>query len=114
VHKRLVLWQTPAGNTVYDSENNTAWHFQDNHAQYWLQNYPGDGHLAALANAGIIGVLFAGGEPNPTTIYDAAGDGITNPGPIDGNATQSTVADDDGGALRAWTNAYYNAPLTLH
>jgi hypothetical protein len=114
VHKRLALWQTPAGNTVYDSDNNTAWHYQDNRAQYFLQNYPADGHLAALASAGVIGILFTGGEPNPTDIYDAAGDRTTNPAAIDGNTTKSTVADDDGGALRTWTKAYYAHPLTLH
>jgi hypothetical protein len=75
VGKRLVLWQTPARNTVYRSVNNTPWHYQDNKAQYWLQNYPSDGHLAALANSGIIGILFTGGEPSPTDIYDAANDG---------------------------------------
>ena len=112
--KRLVLWQTPAGNTVYRTVNNTPWHYQDNRAQYWLQNYPSDGHLAALANSGVIGVLFTGGEPNPTDVYDAANDGTTNPASIDGNMITSTVPDDDGGALRIWTNNYYSNPLLLH
>src|SRR5947209_7776595 len=68
VHKRPVLWQVPAGNTVYDRDNNTRWHYQDNCAHYFLRNYPGDGHLAALASAGVIGILFSGGEPGPTDI----------------------------------------------
>ncbi len=97
--KRLVLWQTPVGNTAYRTDNNAAWHYQDNRVQYWLQGYPGDGHLAALANAGVIGVVFDGGEPNPTTIFDAANDGVTNPAAINGNSTMSTVAADDGGLL---------------
>jgi hypothetical protein len=112
-NRRLVLWQTPAGNTIYDTENNSAWHYQDNRAQYWLQNYPGDGHLAALAKAGVIGILFTGGEPTPTDIYDAAGDGTTNPPAINGNTAKSTVGDDDGGGLRAWTLNYYSKPLAL-
>ncbi|MBV8356942.1 MAG: hypothetical protein JO189_03265 [Deltaproteobacteria bacterium] len=111
---RLVLWQTPAGNTIYDTDNNTAWHYQDNRAQYWLQNFPGDGHLAALANAGVIGILFTGGESTPTDIYDAAGDGTTNPPAINGNTAMSTVPDDDGGGLRTWTLKYYSKPLALH
>jgi hypothetical protein len=111
--KRVVLWQTPAGNTIYDTDNNTAWHYQDNRAQYWLQNYPGDGHLAALATAGVVGILFTGGEPSPTDIYDAAGDGTTNPPAINGNTAKSTVRDDDGGGLRAWTLNYYTQPLAL-
>jgi hypothetical protein len=114
IKKRLVLWQTPAGNTVYDTENNSAWHYQDNRAQYWLQNYPADGHLASLTNAGVIGILFTGGEPNPTDIYDAAGDGTTNPAAINGNTAKSMVSDDDGGGLRTWTLHYYSNPLTLH
>jgi hypothetical protein len=111
--KPLVLWQTPVGNTVFDTCNNTAWHYQDNRAQYWLQNYPSDGHLSALANAGVIGILFTGGEGDPTDIYNAAGDGITNPVPTNGNIAVSTVPDDDGGALRAWTLEYYENPLAL-
>jgi hypothetical protein len=66
-----------------------------------------------LAKAGVIGILFTGGEPTPTDIYDAAGDGTTNPPAINGNTAKSTVGDDDGGGLRAWTLNYYSKPLAL-
>jgi len=47
-------------------------------------------------------------------IYDAAGDGTTNPAAINGNTAKSMVSDDDGVGLRTWTLHYYSNPLTLH
>jgi hypothetical protein len=38
---------------------------------------------------------------------DAAGDGVTNPAPIDGNNGTSLSADDDGGFFHEMATAYY-------
>jgi hypothetical protein len=112
--KRLVIWQVPVGNTLMRSCDNTNFHYQDNRQQYWLENYPNNSNIGALAKAGVIGLLFGPGNSGTTDVYDAAGDGITNPAAIDGNTTVSVHADDDGGLLRLNVANYYRsgaAPL---
>lgn len=104
--KRGILWQVPMGNTLYKSVNNTNLHWQDNRVQYYL-NGTTNQHLQELANNGIVGILFgAGGQT--TNNEDVAGDGITNPNPINGNNLTANYADDDGGNLRLQAKAYYN------
>ena len=106
-----IVWQVPEGNQYFDTENNTDGHYQDNRAEYFF------GHVGELAGSGIIGVLFGAGNGGSTTHTDSKGDGITNPaaicnadglsaGQICANHT-STVADDDGGYIRAQGQQYY-------
>ena len=110
--KRLVIWQIPIGNTVMTSMNNTNYHYQDNREQYWLQNYPNNQAISELAQAGVIGLLFGAGNGGTTQNYDAAGDGVTNPQPINGNTRTSTYPDDDGGLLRLNVGNYYHSGAT--
>lgn len=113
-HKRLVIWQIPIGNTIMDTSNNTNFHYQDNREQYWLLNYPTNQAMSELAKSGVIGLLFGAGNSGTTQYYDAAGDGITNPAPINGNTRVSSYPDDDGGLLRLNVGSYYRngaAPL---
>lgn len=110
--KPIMLWQLPIGNTVMRSVNNTTNHYQDNRVQYFLgSNY--QQNLSAYVNAGVIGLLFGGGSGDVTDFLDYANDGVTNPSPIDGNNTQTTVSDDDGGYLRQQAANYYKNPVTL-
>ncbi|MBV9281242.1 MAG: hypothetical protein JOZ41_14270, partial [Chloroflexi bacterium] len=108
--KSVIVWQIPVGNQYFDTENNTDGHYQDNRAEYFF------GHIAELAQSGIIGLLFGGGPPS-STVSDAMGDGVTNPAPfctsygvssgqICNNHT-STVSDDDGGYIRMEGQQYY-------
>ncbi|MDE3094366.1 MAG: hypothetical protein KGK07_00005, partial [Chloroflexota bacterium] len=53
--------------------------------------------------------LFGRGADGATCACDAAGDGITNPAPINGNTGVSLSADDDGGFFRQKAAAYYAA-----
>lgn len=104
--RKSLLWQTPIGNTVSRTENDTTGHYQDNRAQYFLN--PGNRqNITNYVNAGVIGILFGEGAAGNTTYWDAANDGVTNPPPIDGNTLVSTYADDDGGFLRSHAAAYY-------
>lgn len=105
--KRGMLWQVPTGNTLYRSLNNTKNHYQDNRVQYYL-NDNGNQNLQDLANSGIIGILFGAGDGSSTGYNDSAGDGVTNPAPINGNNLTSVYPDDDGGHLRLQAKAYYN------
>ena len=102
--KRVMLWQVPMGNTLYRSENNTSGHYQDNRVQYWLGDRQ---HLADYANAGVIAMMFGSGASGNSTYTDEAGDGITNPAPINGNDLQAQYADDDGGYTRLKGAEYY-------
>ena len=120
VKKRLIIWQIPIGNTIMRSCNNTNFHYQDNRAQYWLQNYPTNQAISALAQSGVIGLLFGAGNNGTTDNYDWSGEGIFNPAPIDGNpagiinSTVSAVPDDDGGFLAKSVGAYYlQGPVPL-
>jgi len=110
--KRLVIWQVPVGNTLMKSCNDTNFHYQDNREQYWLENYPNNSNLGALAQAGVIGLLFGPGNSGTTDVYDAAGDGITNPAAINGNTGVSIHTDDDGGLLRLNVGKYYSSGAT--
>jgi hypothetical protein len=103
---RLMLWQIPIGNTQMRSENNTTGHYQDNRSVYFLGGTAP--HLPEFINAGVIGLLWGAGLGTCTINTDAQGDGITNPPPINGNNGTATVADDDGGYLRAQAAAYYS------
>jgi len=102
----IVMWRVPEGNQFFDTEDNTAYHTEDNRAQYIL------GHVTDFAQAGIVGVLF-GAAPGNSSIDDAAHDGITNPAPVNGygcnqcNVHESQYPDDDGGYLRLFVGAYY-------
>jgi hypothetical protein len=113
--RRAVVWQVPLGNQYFDTENNSAGHYQDNRAEYFF------GHMAELRDIGVIAVLYGRGNAGSTTNTDAQGDGVTNPTPIctsDGmssgsvcNSHTSTVADDDGGYLRMAAAAYEASPI---
>jgi hypothetical protein len=107
----LILWQIPVGNTVMRSQNNSWNHHQDNRVEYWLGGYPADGRLRALAESGVVALLFGRGADGNTSFEDEARDGITNPAPIASNAMTATVADDDGGFLRQVSARYYQQPL---
>ena len=85
---RVVLWQVPLGNTKMRAENNTWEHYQDNKVE-WLIGDPTRAHLSAYAEAGVVAVLFGRGADGPTCDCDAAGDGVTNPAPINGNTGMS-------------------------
>jgi hypothetical protein len=104
--RRIVLWQLPIGNTLMRSCDNTTGHYQDNRVQGLLGN--NGAALPAWIAAGVVGLLWGAGEWDTTMNVDARGDGVTNPAPINGNTGQATVADDDGGYLRAQAAAYYS------
>jgi len=63
-HKRLLLWQVPVGNM---SQNNTCNHYQDNRAAYAFA------HPRDLVDAGVIGVLFGGGNGCMTQVWTDGG-----------------------------------------
>jgi hypothetical protein len=105
---KSMLWQTPIGNTLYRTVNNTNYHYQDNRAQYFLQSGNRQ-NITNYVSAGVIGILFGEGQVGNTSYYDAAGDGVTNPRPINGNTLKSTYSDDDGGFLRTSAAAYYSS-----
>jgi len=115
--KSTLLWQVPASNQYYDTENNTNGHFQDNRAEYIFS------HIPELIQAGIVGVMFAPGNSGSTSYTDTMKDGVTNPSSFcttDGtssgqicNTHVSTVADDDGGFIRVSAQAYYQHPVPL-
>ena len=103
---RVVLWQVPLGNTKMRAENNTWDHYQDNKVE-WLLDDPSRAHLNAYAQAGVVAALFGRGADGPTCACDAAGDGVTDPTPIDGNTGLSLSADDDGGFFKQQAADYY-------
>jgi len=106
----LMIWRIPLGNTYMAACNNTPWHFMDNRAEYWLEKYPSNLHIAEWADAGFIGLLFGGGTVECTVHKDNARDGVTNPAPVPGNKGEtSEFPDDDGGYLRLRAGAYYQA-----
>ena len=111
--RRVVMWQVPEGNQFFDTMDDSPQHTQDNRAQYILS------HVADFARAGVVAVLFGPGQGG-TSASDGAHDGITNPEPIKSyqcdrcNNHKSTYPDDDGGFLRLFVGAYYQAgPLSL-
>ena len=105
---RLIMWQTPLGNTKMRAMNNTWDHYQDNHVEWFLDD-PGRTHLQELADAGVLAIIFGRGADGATCACDAAADGVTDPAPINGNTVASLSADDDGGYFRARAAAYYAA-----
>jgi hypothetical protein len=110
---RIVAWQIPLGNTVMRAMDNTWDHYQDNRVQ-WLLGPGSRARLRAYVAAGFVGFLFGRGADGATCACDAAGDGVTNPAPIDGNNVISVSADDDGGYLKQRAALYYRAgALTL-
>jgi hypothetical protein len=142
-NRRIILWQTPIGNTLMQSCNNSWGHYQSNQAE-WFLGGPTATNLDDFADAGVIAILFGGGQSGDTAASDADADDVTNPGPIAFNqyssdpnpniitavlgtagsapvysATASTLttpaaADDDGGYLRWRLYTYYQAgPIVL-
>lgn len=111
----LLIWRIPLGNTYLATCNNTAWHYMDNRAEYWLEGYPTNRRIAEWADAGFLGLLFGGGTIDCTVQRDNAKDGVTNPPPVPGNKGEpSTFPDDDGGYLRLRAGNYYKSgPLKL-
>ncbi len=106
--KRVALWQIPFGNTKMRAMDNTWNHYQDNRVE-WLLDDPSRAHLDAYVRAGVVALLFGRGAGGTTCPCDSAGDGVTNPEPINGNNGWSLNADDDGGFFRDKARAYYAA-----
>ena len=106
--KRVVVWQTPLGNTKMRAMNNTWDHYQDNHVEWFLDD-ASRAHLIEQVNAGVVGIIFGRGADGATCACDSAGDGVTNPAAINGNTATSLTADDDGGFFRSKAAAYYSA-----
>jgi len=104
--RRLVLWQIPYGNTRMRTLNNTWNHYQDNRVEKLLDE-PSRTLLERYADVGVVALLFGRGADGATDASDAAGDGVTNPPPVDGNDETSSSADDDGGFFRSVARAYY-------
>jgi hypothetical protein len=110
---RMVAWQIPLGNTVMRAMNNTWDHYQDNRVQ-WLLGPDSRKRLRAYVEGGFVGFLFGRGADGATCACDAAGDGVTNPEPINGNTLPSASADDDGAYFKQQAAAYYrNGPLAV-
>ena len=92
VAKPIVMWQVPLGNTISPVVNNTPYHYRDNKVQWFLA--PGArGHLQAYVHAGLVALLFGGGQSQDTDAGEASGDGRP----------------DDGGYFDARARAYYRA-----
>ncbi|MEH3054883.1 MAG: hypothetical protein PGN13_12925 [Patulibacter minatonensis] len=102
----VVLWQIPVGNTVMRSMDDTPGHYQDNRPQWLLSGANGWAHLRAYRDAGVVALLFGGGQGDDTSVLDARKDGTTNPAPTNGNRRRARVADDDGGYFRERSRAY--------
>ena len=92
VPKPIVMWQIPLGNTVSPLLDNTPYHYRDDKVQWFLA--PGNRpHLEAFARAGVVALLFGGGQSQDTDAGEASGDGRP----------------DDGGYFAARARAYYRA-----
>ena len=108
-----VVWQVPMGNQYFLTLNNTCGHYQDNVAPYFIS------HASDLYAAGLIAVLFGGGNSCQTTYDDGEKDGITNNGGMPTsdagggcsacNTHTSMYADDDGGYIRIFVGQYYQS-----
>ena len=97
VGRAIVMWQIPLGNTVSPVVNNTPYHYRDNKVQ-WFLAAGARGHLEAFARAGVVALLFGGGQAQDTDIGEASGD----------------RRPDDGGYFAARARAYYRAgPIPL-
>src|SRR5262245_17532296 len=97
-----------SGTRVMRAMDNTWDHYQDNRVQ-WLLEPDSRAHLRAYVAAGFVGFLFGRGADGATCACDAAGDGVTDPAPIDGNTAEAVSADDDGGYFKQQSAAYYRA-----
>ncbi len=109
---RVAMWQVPMGNQYFMTMNNTPGHYQDNRAEYILNN------VSDFAAAGVIAVLFGPGNGG-TMNTDARKDGVTNPAPISTyecnmcNSHTSIYSDDDGGYLRIFIGQYMKNPVAI-
>jgi hypothetical protein len=90
IHRPIVMWQIPIGNTVSPIVNNTPYHYRDNKVQ-WILGAGNRSHLTAYVRAGVVAFLFGGGQTTDTDVGEASGDGHA----------------DDGGYLHARARAYY-------
>lgn len=88
----IVIWQIPLGNTVSPLLDNTPFHYRDNKVQ-WFLGAGNRSHLLAFARAGVVALLFGGGQAQDTDAGEASGDGRP----------------DDGGYFDARVRAYYRA-----
>jgi len=101
---RVILDNVPVGNSVYRTVDDTDFHYRDTWVE-WILGDDDFAHLAALRDAGVIGIVF-GVDSAPEAITcpcDAAGDGVTNGGE---QGQTSSSADDDGGYLAERLRAY--------
>jgi hypothetical protein len=106
--RRVVMWQVPLGNTRMRAMNNTWNHYQDNRVEWFLAD-PGRAHVQEYVEAGVLAFLFGRAADGTTCACDAAGDGVTDPLPVNGNTGLSLSADDDGGFFRQAVADYYRA-----
>ena len=98
IGKPIVMWQIPLGNTVSPLLDNTPFHYRDNKVQ-WFLGAGGRSHLRAFAGAGVVALLFGGGQSKDTDVGEASGDGRP----------------DDGGYFYARARACYRAgAIPLH
>jgi hypothetical protein len=97
VARPIVMWQIPLGNTVSPVVNNTPYHYRDNKVQ-WFLAAGARGHLESFVRAGVVALLFGGGQAQDTDTGEASGDGRP----------------DDGGYFNARARAYYkDGPIPL-
>ncbi|WP_158824878.1 hypothetical protein [Mucilaginibacter lacusdianchii] len=99
--QKIILWQIPIGNHQTKTCNNTLGHYQDNKAEYFLQQVLDNGSqekIKQYGQAGVIAFLFGKGHADCTSFMDTRKDGITG---------ANETADDDGGYLRKGIKAYY-------
>jgi hypothetical protein len=114
--RKVIAWQVPEGNQVFDTMNNSTGHWQDNRAEYFFA------HVPELVEHDIVGVIFGDGTAG-TKVWDSVRDGITNPasfctkaGLSSGEVCDTHVsifADDDGGFIREHGLLYYASPYPL-
>ena len=106
VGRAVVLWQIPFGNTLMRAVNDTPFHYQDNKVERLLGDRSG-AEMERYTSAGAIAFLFGTAIEGTTCACDGAGDGITDPAPINGNSTASFSADDDGGYFHTIAPEWY-------
>jgi len=132
---KTALWQTPEGNTLYDTLNNQpnanghGGHYMDNRPEYFIKSSNVPANIQGWRDtAHLAFILFGYGQQHPysqcngnrdaTAHWDNEADGVTNPAPVcpgdsacfsgaPANNLTATVADDDGGFIRSASAAYY-------
>ena len=97
----------PVGNTIMRSCSNQPFHWQDNRVQWLLDPAGRWAHLRRYRDAGVVAMLFGGGQAESTGAADGARDGVTNPPPIGPNTRVATSPADDGGLLASRARRYY-------